>query len=104
MEQGCQMVFFKPKIPIWINFGGSCNGRCWFILRPLGLFYDYWVYFVAVWYFLLSFGIFFPFWYVGEGKIWQPCHGIKLITRSKEAELMFTLEKIDWEWLINNDT
>jgi hypothetical protein len=19
---------FKPKIPIWVNFGGSCNGRC----------------------------------------------------------------------------
>jgi hypothetical protein len=20
---------FKPKIPIWVNFGGSCNGSCW---------------------------------------------------------------------------
>jgi hypothetical protein len=19
---------FKPKIPIWVNFGESCNGRC----------------------------------------------------------------------------
>jgi hypothetical protein len=19
---------FKPNIPIWVNFGGSCNGRC----------------------------------------------------------------------------
>jgi hypothetical protein len=19
-------IFFKPKIPIWINLGGSCNG------------------------------------------------------------------------------
>jgi hypothetical protein len=19
---------FKPKISIWVNFGGSCNGRC----------------------------------------------------------------------------
>jgi hypothetical protein len=19
--------WYKPKIPIWVNFGGSCNGR-----------------------------------------------------------------------------
>jgi hypothetical protein len=33
---------FKPKIPIWVNFGGSFNGIRWFILGPkinqLGLF------------------------------------------------------------------
>jgi hypothetical protein len=23
---------FKPKIPIWVNFGGSCYVRYWFIL------------------------------------------------------------------------
>jgi hypothetical protein len=23
---------FRPKIAIWVNFGGSCNGRCWYIL------------------------------------------------------------------------
>jgi hypothetical protein len=28
---------FKPKIPIWINFGGYCNGRCWYILGPFGI-------------------------------------------------------------------
>jgi hypothetical protein len=27
-EQGCQMAYFQTKIPIWVNFGGSCcNGR-----------------------------------------------------------------------------
>jgi hypothetical protein len=44
---------FKPKIPIWLNFGRSCNGRCWSILwpfgigilRPFGIFYGYLVYF-----------------------------------------------------------
>jgi hypothetical protein len=54
---------FKPKIPIWVNFGGSCGGRCWYILWPLGLFYgrltyimrSYLVYFMAIWY--IS-----PFW------------------------------------------
>jgi hypothetical protein len=25
---------FRPKIPIWINFGGSCKGWCWYILWP----------------------------------------------------------------------
>jgi hypothetical protein len=37
---------FKPEIPIWVNFGGSCNGRCWSILRlflyilwQFGIFY-----------------------------------------------------------------
>jgi hypothetical protein len=23
---------FKPKIQIWVNFGGSCYGKCWYIL------------------------------------------------------------------------
>jgi hypothetical protein len=23
---------FKQKIPILVSFGGSCNGRCWYIL------------------------------------------------------------------------
>jgi hypothetical protein len=48
---------FKPKIPIWVNFGASCNGRCWY-------FYGYLVYFTAKWYILRPFGtfeIFFPF-------------------------------------------
>jgi hypothetical protein len=22
----------KPKIPLWVNFAGSCNGSCWYIL------------------------------------------------------------------------
>jgi hypothetical protein len=26
---------FKPKIPIWVDFGGSCNRRCWYILWHL---------------------------------------------------------------------
>jgi hypothetical protein len=43
---------FKPKIPIKVNFGGPCNGRCyvkfmaiWSILRPFGIFYSFLVYF-----------------------------------------------------------
>jgi hypothetical protein len=51
---------FKPKIHIWLNFGGSSNARCWYILWPLGLFYGPLVYFVTIWYILLLFGTFFP--------------------------------------------
>jgi hypothetical protein len=56
--------FFKPKIPIWVNFGGSCNGKCWYIrsiLLPFGLFYGHLVYFP-------------PFWYIVPRKIWQSCY------------------------------
>jgi hypothetical protein len=28
---------FKPKIQIRVNFGGSCRGRCWYILLPFGV-------------------------------------------------------------------
>jgi hypothetical protein len=49
----------KPKIPIWVNFGGSCNGRCWYILRPFGLIYGHLVYFTVVWYIFPRFGIFY---------------------------------------------
>jgi hypothetical protein len=52
MEQGCQMVSFKLKIPIWVNFRVSCNERCfvgnWSILMPFRIF-------VAIWYILWSF-------------------------------------------------
>jgi hypothetical protein len=63
---------FKPKIPIWVNFGGSRKGRCWYILWPIGLFYVHLVYSVSIWYMLWLFGIFFPFWYVVPRKIWLP--------------------------------
>jgi hypothetical protein len=48
---------FKPKIAVWVNFGGPWNGKGWFILlysmrnilRPFGIFYGHLV------------GIFFSF-------------------------------------------
>jgi hypothetical protein len=58
---------FKPKIPIWANFGRSCNGQCWYV----GICYSYLVYFTAIGYNLLSFGIFYDYlvycmiiWYI----------------------------------------
>jgi hypothetical protein len=64
---------FKPKISFWVNFGGPCNGRCWYILWPFGIFYvllfgifgGHMEYFMVIWYI-------FPFWYVLPRKIWQP--------------------------------
>jgi hypothetical protein len=57
--------FFKPKIPIWVNFGGSCNGKAWYtyfmtiwrILLLLEIFNGHLVYFVVIWYIFTSFGI-----------------------------------------------
>jgi hypothetical protein len=53
---------FEPKIPIWENFGRSCNGRCCYytailtIIQPNGIFYGHLVHFVVIWYILIRFG------------------------------------------------
>jgi hypothetical protein len=76
-EQGCQMVYFQTKNPIWVNIGGSCNERCWQILRPICIFYSHQVFFMAIGCILLPFGIFLQFWYIVAGKIWQPWSRIR---------------------------
>jgi hypothetical protein len=40
---------FKPKIPIWLHFGGYFDGRCWYILRPFGRFCGPCMYFMIIW-------------------------------------------------------
>jgi hypothetical protein len=45
---------FEPKIPIWVNFGGSFNGRYWCIVCLFGLF-------TAVWFIFGHFGIFYGY-------------------------------------------
>jgi hypothetical protein len=54
-------AFSNQKNPIWVIFGGSYNGRGWYILKQVGLFCDKSVYFMAIWYILLPFGIFSHF-------------------------------------------
>jgi hypothetical protein len=44
---------FKPKISIWVNFGGPWNGKGWHTVWPFGIYYGHLVYFMAI-------GIFFP--------------------------------------------
>jgi hypothetical protein len=51
---------FKPKFPIWVNFGGPWVGKCWYILWPFGIFYGYLGYVITICYILCSFGTFCP--------------------------------------------
>jgi hypothetical protein len=44
---------FKPKIPIWVNFGGCCDRRCWCI--KIGQLVN----FMAIWHILCT-----AFWYL----------------------------------------
>jgi hypothetical protein len=61
--------FFKPKLAIWVNFGGPLNGKYWYI-------YDHFEHVTAIWYNLCpfgiyrlpSFGIISPLWYVWTKK------------------------------------
>jgi hypothetical protein len=46
MGQGCQMVYFHTKIPIWVNLGGPWNGNCCYALWPFGKFYNHLVHLV----------------------------------------------------------
>jgi hypothetical protein len=48
---------FKPKFAIWENFGGSCNGGCWNILRPFDLFYFHLEYLMVIWNISSRFGM-----------------------------------------------
>jgi hypothetical protein len=56
---------FKPEIAIWVNFGGSCDGRRWFfltfglIIRLFSILYAHLVYFVVIWYIFPCFGMFY---------------------------------------------
>jgi hypothetical protein len=53
-------LFLKPKIPIWVNFGGSCKLQ-WKILvyGQFGNFSGHFVYFMALW-----FMYFVVIWYI----------------------------------------
>jgi hypothetical protein len=71
---GARWFTSKPKILIWVNFGGPWNRKCWYSLCPYGIFYGQLVYvtygrlvwFVVIWYSFSQFGMF------GPRKIWQP--------------------------------
>jgi hypothetical protein len=79
----------KPEIQIWANFGGSCNGRCWYIFGTLGPFYGPFVYFMDLWY--IGIGVIWcrsPFWYFIPRKIWQPwAASLSFLMESRPAKV-----------------
>jgi hypothetical protein len=50
-------IFLNQKYKFWVNFEGSCKGRCWYILCPFGIP----TYFTVIWCILLPFGIFYGY-------------------------------------------
>jgi hypothetical protein len=84
---------FRPNIANWVNFRGSGNGRCWYILcigiwsilRRFGLFYGLLIYLIVIWYVLWPAALpccyllyFSTFWYIVPRKIWQPWPRLKI--------------------------
>jgi hypothetical protein len=83
-------MYSNPKIPTWVNFGGSCNGRCWYSLWQLGPFYGHLVY-------LWQFGIFFPVWVYFTNKNLATLHSTTFFC-SFLSRKPFE-EKLDWlDW------
>jgi hypothetical protein len=82
---------FKPKMPIWVNFGGYCNGSCgsilwpfWSILRSLGTVGGHLVYFMVIWYIF------------GFGMLYQEKYGnpvISDVTSFDKVESFFKVEE-----------
>jgi hypothetical protein len=67
-------LFSNKKSKFGEIFGGSCNGRCWYILCTLGPFYGLLLYFMDIWYSLWEFGILFPrFGILYQEKSGNPC-------------------------------
>jgi hypothetical protein len=57
IDQCCQMVYLHTRNPTLGMFGGSWNGKCWYILWSFGIFYNHSSYVVmAFGYFLWSLG------------------------------------------------
>jgi hypothetical protein len=72
------MVYFLPKIPIWIIFRVFqwkyiYFMAIWSILRQFVIPIWWYTFWYTIWYTFWSFGIFIPFWYLVSWKIWQPC-------------------------------
>jgi hypothetical protein len=89
--QGCQMVCFQTKIPNWVIFGGSCNGRCWYILGLVGLFYSHGKYFMAIWYILWP--LFYIFGILYQEKSGNPSRIQCLIQLGKTGKIIRNANK-----------
>jgi hypothetical protein len=56
-DRVARCFIFIPQIPFRVNFGGSCIGRCWYILWLFGIFNGHLLQFVVIWYIFPRFGI-----------------------------------------------
>jgi hypothetical protein len=61
VQERVARYILKPKIPIWVNFGGPLIGKCRYLLWPIGIFDGHLGYFIATWYIMCSFGTFSSF-------------------------------------------
>jgi hypothetical protein len=75
---------FKPKIPIWVNFGGPYIGKCIYILWPFGIFYRHLEYFTDIWNILQTFGIFYDL-FVHLVFIWYMFSGFGIMYQEKSG-------------------
>jgi hypothetical protein len=66
-------MFFKPKMQIWVNFGGPWNWKGWHTNSTNGKLESI----TAIWYILWSFGNLVPLWYIFPrfGKVCQEKSG-----------------------------
>jgi hypothetical protein len=74
---------FKPKIPIWVNFGGSYR------MENARIFYDHLKYFTVIWYILWPFGNVVVIWYIflRFGILCQEKSGNYVLYRKKRRNL-----------------
>jgi hypothetical protein len=88
------ICIFIPKMPFWVNFGVSCNERCWY-------FFGHFVHFIAIWYILWPFGghfgMFLPVLVYCTNKslatLIEACaHGPALFLRGKQMKRVGTPE------------
>jgi hypothetical protein len=89
---------FRPKIPIWANFGGPWNGKGWYImymtiwniLQPFQIYYDHFKYITTIWYNLWHFGNLEAIWYI------FPRFGIMCPEKSGNLDSEWLLASTKW--------
>jgi uncharacterized membrane protein YczE len=59
MTGDARWFVFKPKIPIWVNFGWPKIGMLIYFLPTSNILQTFWIFFI-IWCILCSFGTFFP--------------------------------------------
>jgi hypothetical protein len=83
---------FKPKISIWVHFGGSCKEICCYKICTFGLFHGYLVYFIVI---CMCYGYLvhvIPFWKVVSKKFCNP--GLNLICTKNTSHKASQTRKI----------